>query len=124
MPEMRDHNGGFSCERVAGWDIVTQLLNLGDFRLEDPMMTREPVRCAQREMPPGKARRLSAGEVSVVRAWIRGGAHSDQPRAMAPPMSPIRDADRRFWSFRPLRRPPVPVVSGADRVRTPIDAFA
>ena len=90
----------------------------------DPEASLMLERIAQGEMPPGKARKLSAGEVSVVRAWIRGGAHSDQPRGLAAPVSPIRDADRRFWSFRPLRRPPVPAGSRADRVRTPIDAFA
>jgi hypothetical protein len=80
-------------------------------------------RISQCEMPPGKARKLSAGEVATVRAWIRGGARADQLRALAQPASPIRDADRQFWSFRPLRRPPVPIVAGLEQVRTPIDAF-
>src|SRR5262249_43485194 len=44
-------------------------------------------------------------------------------RAVPSTGSPIRDADRQFWSFRPLRRPPVPSVTGHEQVRTPIDAF-
>jgi hypothetical protein len=80
-------------------------------------------RIAQGEMPPGKARKLSAGEVATVRVWIRGGARADLSQAQAVTGSPIRDADRQFWSFRPLRRPPVPSVAGLERVRTPIDAF-
>jgi mono/diheme cytochrome c family protein len=89
----------------------------------DPEASLLLERIAQGEMPPGKARKLSAEEVAVVRAWIGGGARSAQPRAAAPPVSPIRDADRQFWSFRPLRRPPVPSGSRAGRVRTPIDGF-
>ena len=40
-------------------------------------------RIAQGEMPPGKARKLSADEVATVRAWIRGGARTDHPVAAA-----------------------------------------
>ena len=81
-------------------------------------------RIAQGEMPPGKARKLSAGEVATVRAWIRDGARSDQPGAVGPiAASPVRDEDRRFWSFRPLKRPPVPMGSRDARIRTPIDRF-
>src|SRR5205085_162841 len=90
----------------------------------DPEASLLLERIARGEMPPGQARKLSVSEVSLVRAWMRDGAHSDRPRTVAPPVSPIRDADRRFWSSRPLRRPRVPAVSGADRVRSPIDAFA
>src|SRR5439155_1671433 len=44
----------------------------------------------------------------------------------AAPLTPRRPGlaitaeDRQFWSFRPLRRPPVPKVDGADN---PVDAF-
>src|SRR5688500_12406430 len=41
-----------------------------------------------------------------------------------PPGEPaIRPQDRNHWAFRPLVRPPVPTVTHADRVRTPVDAF-
>ena len=81
-------------------------------------------RIAQGEMPPGKARKLSAGEVATVRAWIRDGARTDHPVTGGPTTaSPVRDEDRRFWSFRPLRRPPVPTGIHADRMRTPVDRF-
>lgn len=35
----------------------------------------------------------------------------------------ITDADREHWAFRPVTRPPVPMVRRRDWVRTPIDAF-
>ena len=80
-------------------------------------------RIARHEMPPGKARKLSENEVSLIRAWIRGGARAEQPDRIPQAISPIRDEDRRFWSFRPLARPPVPRVTDHARARTPIDAF-
>jgi hypothetical protein len=80
---------------------------------------------SQGEMPPGKARRLSVDELETVRAWIRGGARALDPETGALSASPVRDLDpdRRFWSFRPLKRPPVPLQCGALRIRTPIDSF-
>jgi mono/diheme cytochrome c family protein len=81
-------------------------------------------RIAQGEMPPGKARKLSHDDVETVRAWIRGGARTDHPSIGGPATaSPVRDEDRRFWSFRPLRRPLVPMASHADRIRSPVDRF-
>src|SRR5262249_554519 len=70
-----------------------------------------------------KARKLSPGEVAKIRAWLRDGAQSDHPDAIPPPVSPIRDADRRFWSFRALQTPAIPKVATIDRARTPIDRF-
>ena len=32
-------------------------------------------------------------------------------------------AKERYWAYRPVSRPAVPVVAAKDRVRTPIDAF-
>jgi Protein of unknown function (DUF1549)/Planctomycete cytochrome C len=81
-------------------------------------------RIAQGEMPPGKARKLSTDEVAAVRAWMRGGARSDPLVPGGPATtSTVRDEDRRFWSFRPLRRPPVPMGSHADWTRSPVDGF-
>ncbi len=81
-------------------------------------------RIAQGEMPPGKARKLSADEVATVREWIRDGARTDHPVASTPTTaSPVRDEDRRFWSFRPLRQPTVPTGTLAGRMRTPVDRF-
>ncbi len=89
----------------------------------DPESSLVLERITRHEMPPDKARKLSDEEVSVVRAWIRTGARADHPDRMPPPVSPIRDQDRRFWSFRPLSQPPVPRVANDARIHTPIDAF-
>jgi hypothetical protein len=39
------------------------------------------------------------------------------------PSQSFSDDERAHWSFRPVRRPPVPQVRSVERVRTPIDAF-
>jgi mono/diheme cytochrome c family protein len=62
-------------------------------------------------MPP-KGPRLSAGEVALVRAWIDAGA-----------VAPSAAAGTDHWSFRPVRRPPLPAVADGGWVRNPIDCF-
>ena len=89
----------------------------------DPDSSLMLERIIRHEMPPGKARKLADQEVSMIRNWLRAGARAEHPDRAPPPVSPIRDEDRRFWSFRPLSRPPVPHVVDNARVRTPIDAF-
>jgi cytochrome c553 len=78
------------------------------------------------EMPPKK--RLKADDVAALAKWVASGAvwpGSEQVRPTAPAGQAfqISDADRRFWSFRPLVRPSVPAVRDAASVRNPIDAF-
>jgi mono/diheme cytochrome c family protein len=76
------------------------------------------------DMPPGKRKKLTPDEVAVLGRWIAGGARvkSTEPEAVGP--GPLLTAEERgFWSFQPIRRPPIPPFSAADRVRTPIDAF-
>src|SRR5205823_5604411 len=41
------------------------------------------------------------------------------PQVLAGPAHDATD----WWSFRPLTRPPLPRVTAADWVRTPLDAF-
>jgi hypothetical protein len=44
-------------------------------------------------------------------------------QAPAQELSPVRDVDRQFWSFRPLGPVAVPAASNRGPIRTPIDAF-
>jgi mono/diheme cytochrome c family protein len=69
------------------------------------------------EMPPNGP--LSKEQVAAVRAWVEAGAaYPSEPLA-----APRAGAD--WWSLRPVRRvaPPPFEGTGADRVRSPIDAF-
>lgn len=62
-------------------------------------------------MPKGGSK-LSPGDLDRVARWIRGGAQS---AVKSPPLG--------HWAFRPVRRPAIPKVKAAGRVRNPIDAF-
>lgn len=79
------------------------------------------------EMPPGD-KKLSPDEIAVVEKWIAAGAKTarPEPENLATDDG-ITPEDREFWSFQPIRRPPVPQVEvPADqraRLRTPVDAF-
>ncbi len=78
------------------------------------------------KMPPPDKGKLSVAEKDLIKAWIDAGAPDGAPivqKVADPPDHQVTDADRRFWSFQPPRRPPVPTVQHADRVRNPIDAF-
>ncbi len=75
-------------------------------------------------MPPdGK---LADGDIAVLTRWIKMGAPwPELPTATAagPPKEKINDEDRAFWSFQPVRRPPVPRRRRRRLVRNPIDRF-
>jgi hypothetical protein len=73
-------------------------------------------------MPPGD--RMSAGEVAVVRQWIKTGQFPSKDEAVrnAKPGG-ITEEARNFWSFRKPMKTPIPKVGAASRVRTPVDAF-
>jgi len=64
---------------------------------------------------------LSAAEVDVLRQWIKAGA--PWPEGVA--LGGKGTADFDWWSFRPLKRPPVPSLEGegAKGIRNPVDAF-
>ena len=59
-------------------------------------------------MPPQYAHKeLTAAQKETIRRWVAEGA-----------------AYEKHWSYEPVKRPPVPVVSGAIiQTRNPIDAF-
>jgi mono/diheme cytochrome c family protein len=75
------------------------------------------------EMPPGKTK-LPPAEVQKLARWIAAGARVEraEPQTLAKGMH-IAPEDRAYWAFQPVRRPAVPAVRTAQRVRNPIDAF-
>jgi hypothetical protein len=84
------------------------------------------------EMPPKKGlldagvKPVTGAETDKIAKWIAAGApDSDvQPDVAGGGPDPlVTNQDRRFWSFQPPKRPPVPRVRQADRVRNPVDAF-
>ena len=70
-------------------------------------------------------RPVSSSELEKVRQWIAAGAPAgDEVQEVGSGPDPlVRDEDRKFWSFQPPKRPPLPGVRNQQLVRTPIDAF-
>ncbi|MSV30687.1 MAG: DUF1549 domain-containing protein, partial [Bryobacterales bacterium] len=84
------------------------------------------------DMPPAKlqleysVRPPTESEVARLRIWIAQGAREGDPRETAAVDGEDRlvsDKDRQFWAFQPPKRPAVPSVKAAQRVKNPIDAF-
>ena len=68
-------------------------------------------------MPPdGMGTPLTPAEIGLVRAWIDQGANW-------PDGADEKLAGGDHWSFRPLKRPPLPEVSNVEAAATPIDVF-
>ena len=76
-------------------------------------------------MPP--TGRLSDEQIADFAAWIEAGA--PDPRTAAPVESPLKTEDidlgqgRRFWSFQPLQRTPLPEVNDKDWPAAAVDRF-
>jgi hypothetical protein len=71
------------------------------------------------EMPPGK-KKLTPAQIDTLRRWIAAGAKVEaaEPDSIAAGFA-IADADRRYWAFQPITRPPLPPGDAAN----PIDRF-
>ncbi len=77
------------------------------------------------EMPPADAGKpLSKTEIDRIARWIDEGAATlaPEPEDIGRGML-ITPADRQFWAFQPIRRPPVPKVKHPEEPANPIDAF-
>ena len=78
-------------------------------------------RVADQSMPQGEEK-LEPEEVRLLADWIDSGAPSD-PLPAQSHLEPAAVHLPSHWSFRPIRRPPVPSVRNRQWVRSPIDAF-
>ncbi len=73
--------------------------------------------------PPGK---LTSDEISILELWVKDGAIWGKPSnatAGASSEYVISPEQRAFWSFQPVRVPPIPKVTDRSWIRSPIDAF-
>ncbi len=79
------------------------------------------------EMPPPEKNRrkpLSVTQSATLRDWIASGAKWPQSRELGLHEQTVSiDESRDFWSFQPVRRPPIPSRSGSRQNINPIDAF-
>jgi mono/diheme cytochrome c family protein len=80
------------------------------------------------KMPKGG--HLKPDEIEALAEWIKAGAVWNASAATASaaaaagaPTYVIKPEQRAFWSFQPLRKPPVPAVSRSTWPKTDIDRF-
>ncbi len=79
---------------------------------------------------PHKAPKLPDADIARITRWVELGAPYDRSLtdkkikalAITRPETPT-DADRDFWSFRPLKPAAPPEVKNASWVKTPVDRF-
>jgi mono/diheme cytochrome c family protein len=76
---------------------------------------------------PKKTAKLPDATIAEIVRWIDLGAPYDRPLAdrapAARPAAGPTQADKNFWSFRPLSIVPAPSARDAAWVRTPVDRF-
>jgi hypothetical protein len=77
---------------------------------------------------PSKKPKLSDEQIGFIARWIDAGAPYDKPliekSTIAKGHATVTDDDRKFWSFTPLSRGPVPKPPDAAKwARTPVDQF-
>lgn len=70
-------------------------------------------------MPP-VGKRLTPEEIGIIRGWIDQGAEWNSTTSV---ISKAGAPGSSHWAFQPVRRPGVPVVTKADWVKNPVDAF-
>src|SRR5262245_5202720 len=73
------------------------------------------------KMPPTAP--LPAADVATLVEWVKAGAAWPADTAALRKRGTVTDADRAFWSFRPVRDPAVPVVKNTAWALTPLDRF-
>jgi mono/diheme cytochrome c family protein len=72
------------------------------------------------KMPPGG--KLKDEEIDAVATWVKDGAAWPAGPARTPHYT-ITDAQRAFWSFRPVTEPAVPKVRNANWPKDDLDRF-
>ena len=76
---------------------------------------------------PYKAPKLAEKDIAVIRQWIDLGAPYDQPlveqKSGPPAPFEVTDADREFWSFKPLQKMAPPKTRDSAWCQNEIDHF-
>jgi mono/diheme cytochrome c family protein len=82
----------------------------------------------QRLKMPMAGDKLSEREIADLSQWIQAGAPWPEPAATSKPADAkkgfaITAEQKAFWSFQPLRKPPLPEVKDAGWTKNPVDRF-
>jgi hypothetical protein len=76
------------------------------------------------QMPPKEKDKLSSKQITDFEEWVKMGAPDPRKKEKAPAL--VVDSSKKtelFWSFRPVKLPPVPEVKSSKPIINPIDAF-
>ncbi|MFP6873517.1 MAG: PSD1 and planctomycete cytochrome C domain-containing protein [Verrucomicrobiales bacterium] len=120
-----ENKGGLTLDTQSGWmdggDSGPALVpgKISESLLIEAVEQRDP----DFAMPPKY--KLSGPEITRLKEWVAMGApdpRDGKPAKLAPSSIDIA-AGRGFWSFRPVKSPPVPVVKNGDWPSDPIDRF-
>ena len=120
-----EDKGGLTLDTQSGWmdggDSGPALVpgKISESLLIEAVEQRDP----DFAMPPKY--KLSGPEIARLKEWVAMGApdpRDGKPGKLKPSSIDIA-AGRDFWSFRPVKSPPVPVVKSADWPSDPIDHF-
>src|SRR5437016_156638 len=83
----------------------------------------------KKKMPPA-GNKLKDKEIADLRYWIQAMSAfwpeeitKPNPAPAQSPKFTLRPQQRNFWSFQPVRRPPIPVIRDAIWAKTPVDHF-
>jgi hypothetical protein len=76
---------------------------------------------ADLQMPPN-GKKLTAGEIADLTAWVKMGA-PDPRSAAGAKLTGLTDKARSHWAYQPIANPAIPAVKTAGWVKTPVDAF-
>ncbi|MFN0128894.1 MAG: PSD1 and planctomycete cytochrome C domain-containing protein, partial [Verrucomicrobiales bacterium] len=71
---------------------------------------------------PDADTKLDSKEIAVLERWIAEGARTQAPEPTSVPDYYVTEAERNFWSFKPIRAVEPPEVDGAASAH-PIDRF-
>ena len=120
-----EDKGGLTLDTQAGWmdggDSGPALIpgKVSGSLMIEAVEQRDP----DFAMPPKY--KLSGSEISQLKQWVEMGAPDprDGQIEKSAPSSIDIVAGRRFWSFQPVKSPPVPVVKNGDWAHDPIDRF-
>jgi len=92
---------------------------LGDGR--GPGLLVEAIQRIDLEMPPDNP--LRSEEVQLLARWVSQGAPWPESTASVRQHREFTEADRQFWSLRPIAKPQVPDADTGGWARGPIDQF-
>src|SRR5262245_9061681 len=84
---------------------------------EESLLFQAASHVGELKMPPGSKSPLPPEELAILKKWILEGAVWPAIQTAA------RQGEPSWWSFRKLRRPPVPRPNDPSMTVNPIDAF-